>query len=148
MQVQHVTERDLTDLLPLIQGYCRFNGIERNDDELLALCRALIADPDRQGVQLIARGIDGQAAGFATLLWTWATWAGGGIGIMGDLFVAAPARRSGVGRTLIDACRQECRRVDARGLMWSTAKDNTPARGLYESVGASSREWIDYWLDT
>lgn len=148
MRLQRVIEPDLTDLLPLLQDYCRFNSVERTDEELLALSRALLADPDHEGVQLMARGIDGQAAGFATLLWTWATWAGGRIGIMGDLFVVAPARGSGVGRALIDACRGECRRVDARGLMWTTAKDNASARALYESVGASSREWIDYWLDT
>ena len=31
--------------------------------------------------------------------------------------------------------------------MWTTAKNNLAARALYESVGASSREWVDYWLD-
>ncbi len=31
-------------------------------------------------------------------------------------------------------------------MMWTTAKDNTAARALYESLGASSREWIDYRL--
>jgi len=66
---------------------------------------------------------------------------------MGDLYVAAPARRSGVGRQLIQTCRRECQRVGARGLTWTTAKDNTAARALYDSVGARSREWVDYWLD-
>ena len=32
--------------------------------------------------------------------------------------------------------------------MWTTAKDNVASRRLYQSVGARSREWIDYWLDT
>jgi GNAT superfamily N-acetyltransferase len=127
--------------------YCDFNGVEPTDEQLLALSRALIADPDHEGVQFIARGDDGRAIGFATLVWTWATWSGGRIGIMGDLFVAAPARRSGVGRKLIEECRRQCRRVGARGLMWSTAKDNAPGRALYESIGAESREWVDYWLD-
>ena len=66
---------------------------------------------------------------------------------MGDLFVAPPARRSGVARQLIEACRRECQRVDAQGFMWTTSKDNIAARALYESVGARSRQWVDYWLD-
>jgi GNAT superfamily N-acetyltransferase len=144
---RRVAESDLADLLPLVRAYCEFNGVARTDAELLLISRALIADPDHQGVQLIARGRDQRAVGFATLVWTWATWAGGRIGIMGDLYVAAPARRSRVGRELIDACRRECQRIGGQGLMWTTAKDNLAARALYESVGARSREWVDYWLD-
>lgn len=147
MVVQRVVASDLDDLLPLMQAYCRFNGVRRSDESLLAISRALIADPDREGVQVLARNASGEAIGFATLVWTWATWAGGRVGIMGDLFVAAPARRAGCGRALVEACRRDCRRVGAVGLTWTTAKENTAARSLYESLGASSREWIDYWLD-
>jgi GNAT superfamily N-acetyltransferase len=137
----------LGELLPLVRAYCEFNGVERTDDELLMLSRALIADPVHEGVQIIARTGNTGAVGFATLVWIWATWAGGRVGIMGDLFVASPARRWGRGRNLIEACRQECQRAGARGLTWTTAKDNVAARALYESVGACSREWVDYWLD-
>lgn len=147
MQIQRVVASDLDDLLPLVRAYCQFNGVQRSDESLLAISRALIADPDREGVQLLGRNAAGDAVGFATVVWTWATWAGGRVGIMGDLFVASPARRAGCGRALIEACRRECSRVGALGLMWTTAPDNTAARSLYESLGASSREWIDYWLD-
>jgi hypothetical protein len=58
MRLQRVSESDLTDLLPLVQDYCRFNGVERTDQELLALSRALIADPDREGVRIIARVVE------------------------------------------------------------------------------------------
>jgi GNAT superfamily N-acetyltransferase len=144
---RRVVESDLADLLPLVRAYCEFNGVERTDEQLLMISRALIADPDHEGLQIIARGRDERAIGFATLVWTWATWAGGRIGIMGDLFVASSARRSGVGRQLIEACRRECQRVGAQGITWTTAKDNVAARALYEAVGARSREWVDYWLD-
>jgi GNAT superfamily N-acetyltransferase len=83
------------------------------------------------------------------LLWSWATWAGGRIGILADLDVVQHARRTGIGRALLDACRDECRAHGTRGLMWSTAMDNTAARSLYERIGARSRDdWVDYWLDT
>jgi hypothetical protein len=97
----------LGELLPLVRAYCEFNGVERTDDELLMLSRALIADPVHEGVQIIARTGNTGAVGFATLVWIWATWAGGRVGIMGDLFVASPARRWETGRNLIEACRQE-----------------------------------------
>jgi RimJ/RimL family protein N-acetyltransferase len=31
---------------------------------------------------------------------------------------------------------------------WETAKDNARAQRLYERIGASRAEWIDYSLDT
>jgi GNAT superfamily N-acetyltransferase len=147
MQVQRVVEPDLHDLLPLVRAYCDFNGVQHSDESLLAVSRALIADPDRVGVQFLSRDAAGRAIGFATLVWTWATWAGGRVGIMGDLFVVPSARRVGCGRALVEACRRECGSSGALGLTWTTAKDNTAARSLYESLGARSREWVDYWLD-
>ena len=50
-----VGEDDLADLLPLLRGYCDFYEVAPSDEALLAMCRALIADPEREGVQLIAR---------------------------------------------------------------------------------------------
>jgi hypothetical protein len=37
-----------------------------SDEELLAMSRKLIANPELEGVQLIARDDDGTAVGFAT----------------------------------------------------------------------------------
>ena len=62
-----VTGEDLDDLLPLMRGYCDFYGVEPSDDELRRLSRSLIADPDRDGFQLLVRGQAGRALGFATV---------------------------------------------------------------------------------
>jgi len=147
--VERVTKRNLVEILPLVRAYCEFNGVNPGDHELVAMSRALIADPAREGVQFIARDDAERPAGFATLLWTWATWASGRIGILADLYVAPHARRTGIGQALLDACRDACREQGARGLTWSSAKDNTAARRLYERAGARNRDdWVDYWLDT
>ncbi len=50
-----VREEDLDDLLPLMRGYCTFYETSPSDESLLELSRALIADPERDGMQLIAR---------------------------------------------------------------------------------------------
>jgi GNAT superfamily N-acetyltransferase len=147
--VERVTECSLEEILPLVRAYCEFNRVNPSDDELVAISRALIADPAREGVQFMARDDAGLPAGFATLLWTWAMWAGGRIGILADLYVAPHARRTGIAQALLKACRDDCRAHGARGLTWSTASDNTAARLLYERVGARNRDdWVDYWLDT
>ena len=146
MRIARVGEADLDELLPLVRAYCDFYGVSPADEALLALSRALVADPEREGVQLLARGDDGGAIGFATVFWSWDTLAAVRAGIMHDLFVAPAARGTGVADALIEACTVECRRHGAAKLGWQTAHDNARAQRVYERVGATRDEWVDYWL--
>jgi GNAT superfamily N-acetyltransferase len=143
-----VAEADLLELLPLMRGYCDFYEVDPSDDDLLAMSRALIADSDREGTQLIARDEDGRASGFATIFWTWTTLSAARIGVMNDLFVTERARGTGVAEALIAACAERCREYGAVSLDWTTARDNHRAQRLYERVGAKRDErWVDYSLD-
>ena len=110
------------------------------------MSRALIADREREGVQLIARGPDGRAVGFATLYWTWQTLNAARVGVMNDLFVAEGARGTGLAERLIAACRERCAEHGARELGWQTAKDNERAQKVYDRVGGRRSEWLDYSL--
>jgi GNAT superfamily N-acetyltransferase len=141
-----VAEADLEDLLPLLRAYCDFYEVEPSDEALLALSRALIADPEREGVQLIARAPDGAAVGFATVYWTWQTTRASRLAVMNDLFVAAEARGTGLAERLIAASRERAAEHGARSLAWQTAKDNVRAQTVYERVGARRSEWLDYSL--
>jgi GNAT superfamily N-acetyltransferase len=146
MRIERVSEQALDDLLPLVRGYCDFYEASPTDGELLALSRALIANPELEGVQLLARDDEGRAVGFATVYWTWATTPAKRIGVMNDLFVAADARGSGAAEALIEACREECAGRGASRLTWQTAPDNERAQRVYERVGATKEHWLDYWL--
>jgi GNAT superfamily N-acetyltransferase len=141
-----VGEVDLDDLLPLVRAYCDFYAAAPADADLLDLSRALIADPEREGVQLLARDRDGVPAGFATLFWTWQTLSAARVGVMNDLYVAPAARGRGVADALIEACRLRCAQRGARALTWQTAPDNRRAQAVYERVGARSSQWLDYAL--
>ena len=145
MKIERVGEADLSELLPLMRGYCDFYEVAPSDDELLALSRALIADPEREGVQLLARD-QGRAIGFATIYWSWATTSAERIGVMNDLFVAPEARGSGLAESVIQACRAECAARGAGKLTWQTAPDNAAAIKVYDRVGATREHWVDYWL--
>jgi GNAT superfamily N-acetyltransferase len=150
--VQAVTERDLPELMPLIRAYLDFYEVDPSDDSMLALSRALIADPDVEGVQFLARDETDPAhpaVGFASLFWTWATTRGGRLGVMNDLYVAPDARGSGAAEALIEACRDRCAKRGAVALEWQTAVDNHRAQALYDRVGARrSDRWLDYTLPT
>lgn len=141
-----VGEDDLADLLPLLRGYCDFYEVDPPDDQLLAMCRALIADPEREGVQLIAREADGTARGFATVFWTWQTLDAGRIGVMNDLFVHPDARGTGLAPALIEACADRTRAHGGKVLAWETALDNARAQTVYTRVGATASRWLTYEL--
>jgi len=145
-ETSRVTGDDLEELLPLVRAYCDFYGVAPSDEALLTLSRALIADPEREGVQLIARDAAGRAVGFATVYWSWETLGAQRIGVMNDLFVAPETRGTGAADELIAACVNECRRHGAAKLGWQTATDNARAQRVYERVGATREEWVDYWL--
>jgi GNAT superfamily N-acetyltransferase len=146
MDITTVTEQDLDDLLPLMRAYCDFYEVAPTDEQLLTLSRALIADPDGAGFQLLARE-GGEPLGFATTFWRWSTTDGGQIAYMNDLFVVPAARGKGIGRALIEECR---RRAVAKGMLtldWVTALDNHTAQRLYDTTGAKTERWLTYTMD-
>lgn len=93
--IAEVGEEDLGALLPLMRAYCDFYAVDPSDAALLALSRALIRDPAREGVQLIARDRTRRALGFTTLFWTRNTLSASRIAILNDLFVVPRGTRSG-----------------------------------------------------
>jgi GNAT superfamily N-acetyltransferase len=144
--IRRVNASDLSDLRGLMRAYCDFYKASPADEDLLALARALLDDPDREGVQLLVRDADGRAVGFATVYWSWSTTSACRIGVMNDLFVAEGGRGHGLADALIDACRTECTQHGARKLTWQTAPDNLRARAVYERAGATAEQWVDYSL--
>jgi GNAT superfamily N-acetyltransferase len=141
------TPADLAELLPLMRAYCDFYQVAPGDQALLELSQALLADPQREGVQLLARDDTGRVVGFATLFWTWQTLAATRVGVMNDLYVAAEARGVGVADGLIAACLERCREHGATQLIWQTAVDNHRAQAVYERLGATREDrWLGYQL--
>ena len=146
MRIDVVTRADLDALLPLMRAYCDFYEVAPADDALLEMGRALIADPEREGVQLVAREDGGRALGFATVFWSWSTTRASRIGVMNDLYVDPAARGAGLAEALIRACLDRARERGAVALEWQTAPDNHRAQALYERLGAQREAWIDYSL--
>jgi GNAT superfamily N-acetyltransferase len=146
VRIAPVEEEDLADLLPLMRSYCDFYEVAPSDEALLTLSRALIADRDREGVQLLARDEDDHPVGFATIYWTWQTLSASRLAVMNDLFVAEAARGRGVADALIAACAQRAREHGATSLSWQTARTNRRAQAVYRRVGGQPSTWIDYAL--
>jgi GNAT superfamily N-acetyltransferase len=148
VEIGVVDEEDLPDLLPLMRSYCEFYNASPSDERLLALARSLLADPDCEGFQVMARTTDGRAVGFATVYWSWSTLAAARRAVMNDLFVEPGARGTGVAEALVEECRVRSGRRGATVMTWQTAKSNLRAQRVYERIAARREEWVDYSLDT
>jgi len=147
VRITVVGPADLPELLPLVRAYCDFYQVTPSDRALLELSQALIADPQREGLQLLARDDAARAVGFATLYWTWQTLVAARVGVMNDLFVVAKARGTGVADALVAACLERCREHGATRLVWQTAIDNGRAQAVYERLGAIREDrWLHYEL--
>ena len=99
-------------------------------------------------MQLIARADNRDAIGFATVYWSWNTLIATRVGIMHDLFVVPSARGTGAADLLIECVRRgmpPARRYDS----WAGRRPATTMRAqrVYERVGATRDEWVDYWLE-
>jgi len=146
--ISTAAEADLQELLPLMRGYCDFYSVDPSDAGLLAMSRALIADPEHEGFQLIARDDAGRAIGFATVFWTWSTSSASRIGVMNDLFVHPDARGDGAADELIAECATRARAHGATSLEWQTAQDNHRAQKVYDRVGGQRDDrWLSYRID-
>jgi ribosomal protein S18 acetylase RimI-like enzyme len=143
-----VTEADLGELLALMRAYCDFYEVTPSDAALLELSRALLADPHREGLQLLARDdASREALGFATLFWSWSTTSAGRIGTMHDLYVSPHARGRGLADGLIAACAERCAERGAVSLQWQTAPDNLRAQAVYDRTGGVREPWLNYALE-
>jgi GNAT superfamily N-acetyltransferase len=145
--IEIVTAADLDELLPLMCAYCDFYRVAPAREALLDLSRALLADPELEGLQLIAREEGARAVGFATIFWSWSTLSASRIGTMHDLYVAPEARGAGLADRLIRACVERCAGRGASALEWQTAPDNLRAQAVYDRVGGIRVDLIDYGLE-
>jgi ribosomal protein S18 acetylase RimI-like enzyme len=130
--VRRASVADLDSVVPLFDSYRQFYGYPPD----LALARAFLLDrfERHESVIFVAEG-NGGTLGFTQLYPSFSSGLAKRILILNDLFVVPAARRSGVGRLLLEAAADFGRAAGAARLTLSTALTNAPAQGLYESAG-------------
>ncbi|MEK6258653.1 MAG: GNAT family N-acetyltransferase [Planctomycetota bacterium] len=139
IQIRRASLADLPTVAELFDGYRQFYG--QPADFLLA--EAFLRDRLTNDDSVIFLAIDpasGTGLGFVQLYPSFSSVAARRIWILNDLFVAASARRTGVGRALLDAARDFGKSTGAKRLVLSTANTNREARALYESNGYKQDE--------
>lgn len=106
------------------------------------------AEEVRGSVERIMAGGDGEfllgavegaeATGVCQLRFRWSVWKSAEDCWLEDLYVQESARRSGLGRALVDAALERARERGCRRIELDVNEDNSAARALYEACGFHS----------
>ena len=132
VEVRPATLADLDSLLPLFDAYRQFCRHPSDPERATAFLRERLEH--HQSAILLA--FDGDApVGFTQLYPSFSSGALARIYILGDLFVAAEARRRGTGSALVTAAARFARDSGAVRLVLATAVANTAAHSVYEKLG-------------
>ncbi|KFN43326.1 GNAT family N-acetyltransferase [Arenimonas oryziterrae] len=139
--VRRMTADDVAQVAPLFDGYRRFYG-QASD---LALAERFLRErlERAESIVLFAER-EGAALGFTQLYPIFSSVGADRVWLLNDLYVAAEARRLGVGEALLTAARDVGRETGALRLVLETTRDNLIAQALYRKLGwiADATQWF------
>jgi ribosomal protein S18 acetylase RimI-like enzyme len=147
LTIRRAHQRDLDLLVPLFEGYRAF--YECAPDTKAA--RAFLEERLTRGDSTIFVAIDDATtagAGFVQLYPVFSSLQMKPAWVLNDLFVAPAYRGRHLSRRLMDAARTLAAETGAAYLTLETARDNTTAQRLYESLGyKADQAFLHYELD-
>lgn len=143
IEILHTSEQ-LEAILPLVNGYRTFYGLEPDPEAARAYLPRFLA-PSKDGVLLAA--FDGQEPlGYACVHWRRSTYHLRDDAYLSDLFVAEQGRGRGTGHALLSAARDAADERSLKSLAWLTAVDNRTAQRLYERFDTERAALFEYEL--
>lgn len=141
--IERVTNSNLDEVLPLVRAYQEFYEVPDINEAKNRAHFSRFTDDNTRGVLFLLRH-DGQAVGFATIYFSYSSGSAEEIGILNDLYVSEEFRNQGYGKQLILHAISEIKKRGLKKLQWLTAKQNTTAQKLYDSLNANKSEWYLY----
>ena len=111
-----------------------WGGMSVGEDEVLASVERIMAGTDGEYLLGSPEGEDA-AAGVCQLRFRWSVWKSAEDCWLEDLYVREAARRSGLGRALVEAAVARAAERGCRRIELDVNEDNAPARALYEACG-------------
>ncbi len=125
-------QSDVDSIATLFDAYRQF--YEQPPDLHLATSFIQERILNNESVVIVAE-IDGYMMGFCQMYPTFCSVAAAPIYTLYDLFVLPEARKMGAGKALLLAAEQHAAHAGSVRMDLTTAKANSPAQSLYESLG-------------
>ena len=141
--IEIVSEKNLHEVLPLIRLYQEFYKVAEISDSRNQEFFSQFGENNPSGCQFLYRQ-NSSVVGFATVYFTHSSTLPAKVAILNDLFTVPEMRGKGIGRKLIEHCRNYAEESGAARLQWITAPDNKQAQSLYESMETGKSMWVLY----
>lgn len=141
--IEPVSKNNLNDVLPLIRAYQTFYKVPDISDSKNAEFFSQFGESSPSGCLFLFRKA-GKAIGFATVYFTFASTITAKVAVLNDLYTLPDYRGKGVGRQLVEHCRNYAAKHGAARLQWVTAPDNEQAQKLYDAMNVRKSTWHFY----
>lgn len=134
MRVWRAEPGEAADVARLIAAFGDWYGNERpDDDEIRASVERIMAGGD--GEYLLGSAHGDAPVGVCQLRYRWSVWKSAEDCWLEDLFVREEARRSGLGRALVEAALDRAREHGCKRIELDVSEENVAALALYEACG-------------
>jgi ribosomal protein S18 acetylase RimI-like enzyme len=145
--IEVVSKSNLFEVLPLIRAYQEFYNVAEISDDRNSDFFSQFGESNPAGCQFIYRE-SGKAIGFATVYFSFTSTLAAKVAVLNDLYTLPNSRGKGVGRRLIEHCRNYAANNGAARLQWVTAPENEQAQKLYDSMNTGKSTWLFYTCNT
>ncbi len=145
--IEEVTNQNIEEVLPLIQEYQIFYGVEQIDEEKNRKFFSQLINNNENGF-LHLYEVDNKAVGFTTIYKGFSSTRSEAVAILNDLYVQPPYRGNGYAKELINNALKTAKSMGLSRLQWLTAEDNKIAQELYNNFGANKSLWFFYAKET
>lgn len=145
--IEPVSEKNLAEVLPLITQYQMFYQVPDISDARNEAFFSQFGEQSPLGCLFLYREA-GRAVAFATVYFSFASTIAAKVAVLNDMYTEPECRGKGIGRQLIEHCRQYAEQQGAARLQWVTAPDNKQAQRLYDSLDTRKSTWHFYTLST
>lgn len=124
---------DINKIAPLFDAYRQFYEQEPNLEFAKEFISARLNNSE--SIIFIAENETQNALGFCQIYPSFCSVLGAPIYVLYDLFVSSDARKSGLGKLLLEQAREHAKDNNIPRMDLTTAKTNLTAQSLYESLG-------------
>ncbi len=145
--IEDVSNKNIEEVLPLIRAYQEFYNVPEISDAKNKEFFSQFGTDSLTGCQFLYRQ-DSEVVGFATVYFAYASTITAKVAILNDLYTLPNMRGKGVGKRLIEHCREFAAKNNAVRLQWVTAPSNEQAQKLYDSLNTKKSTWHFYAYNT
>lgn len=145
--IEEVSEKNLDEVLPLIRAYQEFYKVSEICDLKNREFFSQFGINNPSGCQFLYRH-DLGVVGFATVYFSYTSTIISKVAVLNDLYTSPGFRGKGIGKQLIEHCREFAAKNNAARLQWVTAPNNEQAQKLYDSLNTNKSTWYFYAYNT